>query len=82
MDMVANTPVYFSGIYEVPSEVSKPKSEAAGPFTEPVSAILAPSSITHRTSPQLNLRARELSPTAHDTGKDTQQLVEEEEADC
>lgn len=71
------------GIYEVPSEVSKPKaaeSAAAGPFTEPVSAILAPSSITHRTSPQLNLRARELSPTAHDTGKDTQQLVEEE--DC
>lgn len=77
-DLISST-----GIYEVPSEVSKPKAEsaAAGPFTEPVSAILAPSSITHRTSPQLNLRARELSPTAHDTGKDTQQLVEEE-ADC
>lgn len=68
----------------MPSEVAKPKAEsaAAGPFTEPVSAILAPSSITHRTSPQLNLRARELSPSAHDSGKDTQQLVEEDKSDC
>lgn len=52
---------------------------SSGPFTEPVSAILAPSSITHRTSPQLHLRPKELSPSSHDTGKDTQLLVEEEE---
>uniref|UniRef100_A0A1B0D0A8 Uncharacterized protein n=3 Tax=Phlebotomus papatasi TaxID=29031 RepID=A0A1B0D0A8_PHLPP len=68
-----------SGIYEVPGN-PKPKTEA-GHFTEPVSAILAPSSITHRTSPQLQLRARELDPSA-DTGKDTQQLVEEDKSDC
>ena len=71
---------YFSGIYEVPTDVSK--SKATGPFTEPVSAILAPSSITHRTSPQLNLRPRELDPSSHDTGKDTQLLVEEDKSEC
>ncbi|XP_055683188.1 low-density lipoprotein receptor-related protein 2 [Lutzomyia longipalpis] len=68
-----------SGIYEVPGN-PKPKADG-GHFTEPVSAILAPSSITHRTSPQLQLRPRELDPSA-DTGKDTQQLVEEDKSDC
>jgi low density lipoprotein-related protein 2 len=69
-----------SGIYEVPTDPSKPKT-ISGPFTEPVSAILAPSSITHRTSPQLQLRSRELDPAA-DTGKDTQNLVEEDKSEC
>lgn len=75
-----------SGIYEVPSDVSKSgkggASSKAGPFSEPVSAILAPSSITHRTSPQLNLRPKELNPSFHDTGKDTQLLVEEDKSEC
>jgi low density lipoprotein-related protein 2 len=69
-----------AGIYEVPSDPSKTKT-ISGPFTEPVSAILAPSSITHRTSPQLQLRSRELDPAA-DTGKDTQMLVEEDKSEC
>uniref|UniRef100_A0A182FB26 Uncharacterized protein n=2 Tax=Anopheles albimanus TaxID=7167 RepID=A0A182FB26_ANOAL len=57
-------------------------TQSGGPFTEPVSAILAPSSITHRTSPQLNLRSKELNPSTHDTGKDTQLLVEEDKSEC
>lgn len=56
-------------------------SSSHGPFTEPVSAILAPSSITHKTSPTLQLRTKKLDPSA-DTGKDTQQLVEEDKSDC
>lgn len=71
---------FSAGIYEVPTDVSKTKS-ATGPFTEPVSAILAPSSITHKSSPTLQLRTKELDPSA-DTGKDTQQLVEEDKSDC
>lgn len=76
------------GIYEVPADVSKTNSKkgtppSAGPFIEPVSAILAPSSITHRTSsPKLQIRPRELNPSNTDTGKDTQQLVEEDKSEC
>lgn len=58
-------------MYDVPSEK---KSDT---FVEPPSAILAPSSVTHRTSPQVHVRHRELDPSA-DTGKDTQKLVEED----
>lgn len=61
-------------MYEVPADVSKLKSDT---FTEPPSAILAPSSITHRSAPQVQVRHRELEPSA-DTGKDTQKLVEED----
>lgn len=54
------------------------KIKASDTFTEPPSAVLAPSSITHRTTaPQAHVRHRELEP-APDTGKDTQQLVEED----
>lgn len=80
-----------AGIYEVPTHpgqkygapaAKSAPSGAAGPFTEPVSAILAPSSITHKqSSPTLQLRNKELDPSA-DTGKDTQQLVEEDKSDC
>lgn len=71
--------LYNLGIYEVPHDPSKIKP--IGPFTEPVSAILAPSSITHKSSPQLQLRTRELDPSA-DNGKDTQYLVEEDKSEC
>jgi low density lipoprotein-related protein 2 len=61
-------------IYDVPTESKEP---------EPASAIIAPSSITHRTSPQLQIRKpRELNPTSVDTGKDTQSLVEEDKSEC
>ena len=50
---------------------------------EPSSAVIAPSSIVHRTSPQLQIRRpRELDPTHVDTGKDTQALVEEDKSEC
>lgn len=71
-----------SGIYDVPQEPSKSKAMGhSGSFTEPASAIIAPSSITHKSSPQLQLRTRELDPSA-DTGKDTQFLVEEDKSEC
>lgn len=70
-----------SGIYEVPADVAKSKFNTdAGP--EPASAILAPSSVIQRSSPQIHIRHRELDPTSVDTGKDTQKLVEEDRSDC
>lgn len=60
-------------MFDVTSE--KPKADT---FMEPPSAILAPSSVTHRTSPQVHVRHRELEPATTDTGKDTQKLVEED----
>ena len=48
---------------------------------EPPSAIIAPSSVTHKSSPLSQVRHKELSPSGVDTGKDTQCLVEEEEED-
>ncbi|XP_066250185.1 low-density lipoprotein receptor-related protein 2 [Euwallacea similis] len=78
-DAVQNNPEMMGNgsgaLYEVPSDVSKPKSES---FTEPPSAVIAPSSVTHRTSPQVQVRHKELNPASHDTGKDTQKLVEED----
>lgn len=79
----------FTDIYEVPSDVSKSSdgkksggsSGNNGLFTEPVSAIIAPSSITHKSSPTLQIRTKKLDPSA-DTGKDTQFLVEEDKTDC
>ena len=50
-------------------------------FDQPAAAILAPSSVTHKSSPQLAARHKEVSP-AVDTGKDTQCLVEEDDSDC
>ena len=74
-----------SGIYEVPADVAKSKFNAdAGVVSspEPASAILAPSSVIQRSSPQIHIRHRELDPTSVDTGKDTQKLVEEDRSDC
>nr|XP_022902920.1 low-density lipoprotein receptor-related protein 2 [Onthophagus taurus] len=77
-DAVQNNPDAMgngsSALYEVPVDVTKSKSDT---FMEPPSAILAPSSVTHRSSPQVNIRHKELEP-AIDTGKDTQKLVEED----
>jgi low density lipoprotein-related protein 2 len=49
---------------------------------EPTAAVLAPSSVTHKSSPQLAARHKEVSPSAVDTGKDTQCLVEEDDSEC
>lgn len=74
-----------SGIYEVPADVAKSKFSADDSVLsspEPASAILAPSSVIQRSSPQIHIRHRELDPTSVDTGKDTQKLVEEDRSDC
>ncbi|KAF2897473.1 hypothetical protein ILUMI_08703 [Ignelater luminosus] len=77
-DAVQNNPEAVgngsSALYEVPMDMNKTKGDT---FTEPPSAIIAPSSVTHKTSPQVHVRHRELDP-ASDTGKDTQKLVEED----
>lgn len=66
-----------SGIYEVPTDVTKKGLEPV----PPASAVLAPSSVVTRTSPQIHIRHRELDPSS-DTGKDTQKLVEEDRSEC
>lgn len=65
------------GIYEVPSDVSKTKL-----YPEPASAVLAPSSVIQRSSPQIHVRHRDLDPVTIDSGKDTQRLVEEDRSEC
>ena len=65
-----------AGIYEVPLDVTSQK------MPEPSSAILAPSSVIQKSSPQVHIRHRELDPTSTDSGKDTQKLVEEDKSEC
>ncbi|XP_066588132.1 low-density lipoprotein receptor-related protein 2 isoform X2 [Prorops nasuta] len=45
-------------------------------------AEMKPSSIQHKEPPQLHIKRRELDPTTVDSGKDTQQLVEEDKSEC
>lgn len=78
----ASTGTDGGGIYEVPVDVSKLKGSNGDAVPEPASAILAPSSVVQRHSPQIQIRHRELDPSSHDTGKDTQKLVEEDRSDC
>ena len=52
----------------------------ASGFAEAPSAIIAPSSVTHKSSPQF--RQKETAPSAVDTGKDTQCLVTEDDSEC
>lgn len=47
-----------------------------------VPAEMKPSTIQHKEPPQLHLKRRELDPTPIDSGKDTQQLVEEDKSEC
>ncbi|XP_024940882.1 low-density lipoprotein receptor-related protein 2 isoform X2 [Cephus cinctus] len=47
-----------------------------------VPAEIKPSSIQHKEPPQVHLKRRELDPTPNDSGKDTQQLVEEDKSEC
>jgi low density lipoprotein-related protein 2 len=46
------------------------------------SAVLSPSAVVHRSSPQVQVRQFTLNPTSIDTDKDTQQLVEEDKSEC
>lgn len=46
-----------------------------------VPAEMKPSSVSHKEPPQLHLKRRELDPSSVDSGKDTQQLVEEDKSE-
>lgn len=52
------------------------------PFEKPTlaSAVLSPSSVIHRSSPQIQVR--QANPTSIETDKDTQKLVEEDKSEC
>ena len=88
---------HFSFPYSVPSGDSSAGSSSAGGsrgspastlaagasgFMDAPSAVLPPSSVIHKSSPQLNVRHKELAPSSVDTGKDTQCLVEEDDSEC
>jgi hypothetical protein len=53
----------------------------SGPDNMPPSAVIAPSSVTHKGSPVVR-RPKEVAPSTVDTGKDTQCLVEEDDSEC
>lgn len=76
-------------LYEVPIDTSKGGSEYhKSPFSPsngvepPRLAVLSPSAMMQRSSPTLQIRQKELSPSSTDTGKDTQKLVEEDNSEC
>lgn len=58
------------------SAAPEPAGSSAAAELEPPSAVIAPSSVTQRGSPA-QIRHRQLAPSAIDTGKDTQCLVED-----
>ncbi|XP_064102114.1 low-density lipoprotein receptor-related protein 2-like [Macrobrachium nipponense] len=80
------------GLYEVPLDTSKSKvlnlegQEASNgtPLTAaPALAVLSPSAMMQKASPNIQLRKKELSPSSNDTGKDTQKLVvEDDNSEC
>lgn len=76
-------------LYEVPIDTSKGAPEYAQSSFSPGNgvdppklAVLSPSAIMQRSSPTLQIRQKELSPSSTDTGKDTQKLVEEDNSEC
>ena len=89
-----SNPMYEAAQLRIPPpDVAVPPSEASSKsgtgtsgsmsFTmEPPSAIIAPSKVTHATSPPQHVKHKELSPSGVDTGKDTQCLVEEDNSEC
>lgn len=54
----------------------------ASGFMDTPTAVLPPSSVIHKSSPQLTVRHKELAPSTVDTGKDTQCLVTEDDSEC
>ena len=65
--------------------MENPSAETADPAdAPPLSAVIAPSSVEHKGSPAgaAVVRHKELAPSAVDTGKDTQCLVEEDDSEC
>ena len=53
-----------------------------GGYSKFSSAILSPSSVIHKSSPQIQLRQTALNPNSVETDKDTAALVEEDKSEC
>ena len=70
-----------SGLYDVGDD-SYNKKVPLDSNNSSGSAVLPPSSIVHRSSPQVQIRQIALNPTTIDTDKDTQKLVEEDKSEC
>ena len=70
-----------SGMGSRGSPASTLAAGAAG-FMDAPSAVLPPSSVIHKSSPQMAVRHKELVPSTVDTGKDTQCLVTEDDSEC
>ncbi|XP_076061029.1 low-density lipoprotein receptor-related protein megalin isoform X2 [Oratosquilla oratoria] len=97
MEAAATDNAAPKGLYEVPldsngSSVKPPPvltfgnereapSQSTPPGVTPPLAVLSPSAMMHKTSPNLTIRQKELTPSSIDTGKDTQQLVVEDDND-
>lgn len=70
-----------AGLYEVPDDIYDKKVPLeSNNYDKSLSgsAVLPPSSVIHRSSPQVQIRQTALNPTSVDTDKDTQYLVEED----
>ena len=61
------------------ASMEPPPLDPSGPFDEPPSAVIAPSSVIQKSSPKMKKKPREMGASRVDTGKDTQCLVEEGE---
>lgn len=70
------------GIYEVPVDVFSAKKSYTSSSTLPSSAMISPSSVVHKNSPQIMVRQTSLNPTLSETDKDTVHLVEEDKSEC
>lgn len=78
------------GLYEVPLDTSKSKNynlenqeSNNGATQAPPLAVLSPSAMMQKASPNIQIRKKELSPSSNDTGKDTQKLVvEDDNSEC
>lgn len=78
------------GLYEVPLDTSKTKGfgvenqeSSNGTTQAPALAVLSPTAMMQKASPNIQLRKKELSPSSNDTGKDTQKLVvEDDNSEC
>ena len=79
-DSSAGSSSSASGSRGSPASTLAAGAAASSGFVEPPSAILAPSSVTHKSSP--HIRHKELAPSSVDTGKDTQCLVTEDDSEC
>ena len=75
----------WGGGMENPSAETAAAADPPTSAAPPMSAVIAPSSVTHKGSPLAGaavVRHKELAPSVVDTGKDTQCLVEEDDSEC